>query len=246
MADARLDSGESDLESAIVVDLPGGQALFTTRSAGNLSLVTGPGHERAGDVRAALAGRLGLRGLCAGRQVHGTVVRRIRAGSEAGRYGPEPLPSEAAEADGQATDARGVGVMALTADCLGVALGSERAVAMVHAGWRGLAAGVLEEGVGALRELDGSGAISAVIGPAAGPCCYEVGPEVCSALGLDPGPGDGRRLIDLPAIAHERLLGAGVSAVEHAGACTICDERFFSARREGPRAGRQAGIAWLS
>jgi copper oxidase (laccase) domain-containing protein len=86
-----------------------------------------------------------------------------------------------------------------------------------------------------------------VIGPGAGACCYEVGPEVHEALGrrVD-GAGRERRKIDLRAIARERLLAAGVAQVLDAEACTICDARFFSHRRQGARAGRQAGIAWLS
>ena len=132
--------------------------------------------------------------------------------------------------------------MVLTADCLPVALGSTRAVAMLHAGWRGLAAGVLEEGVLALRSLGGDEEIAAVIGPGAGACCYEVGAEVHAALT----GGRRRASIDLRAIARRRLLAAGVSEVRDVDACTICDARFFSHRREGQRAGRQAGVAWLS
>ena len=134
--------------------------------------------------------------------------------------------------------------MVLSADCLPVALGAPSGVAMVHAGWRGLAAGVLEEGVRTLRELVGPQEVVAVIGPGAGVCCYEVGPEVHAALGAR--TGGARRRIDLRAIARERLLAAGVAEVRDAGPCTICDERFFSHRREGARAGRQAGVAWLS
>jgi YfiH family protein len=133
--------------------------------------------------------------------------------------------------------------MVLTADCLPVALGSPRAVAMLHAGWRGLAAGVLEQGVLAVRELDRAGNIVAVIGPGASACCYEVGADVHSAL---TGVQRDRAPIDLRAIARWRLLAAGVSEVRNVDACTICDERFFSHRREGARAGRQAGVAWLS
>jgi hypothetical protein len=140
-----------------------------------------------------------------------------------------------------------MGVLALTADCLPVALGANGVVAMVHAGWRGLAAGVLEEGVRALRELDGDGDLVAVIGPGAGPCCYEVGEEVHAAFGGAHGIGSPpSRRIDLKAIARDRLLVAGVSEVRDVAACTICDERFFSYRREGARAGRQGGVAWLS
>ena len=133
--------------------------------------------------------------------------------------------------------------MVLSADCLPVAIGCAGAVAMIHAGWRGLAAGVLEEGVRAVLELGDGGELVAVVGPGAGACCYEVGPEVHHAFGG--AHRDGRR-IDLRAIARERLLAAGVARVQDARVCTICDERFFSHRREGARAGRQAGVAWLS
>ncbi len=146
------------------------------------------------------------------------------------------------EADGHALAAPGLAAMILTADCIPVALGAQGAVAALHAGWRGLAGGVLEEGVRAVRELGGSGDLVAVVGPCAGACCYEVGEEVHAAFA---GVHREGRLIDLRAIAHEKLLAAGVTEVLDAEACTICDERFFSHRREGIRAGRQAGLAWI-
>jgi len=223
-------------------ELPGGgHALFTTRAEGNLSTMRGPGHEHGRRERDRLCRELGLQWLCASRQVHGTVVQRVTA---QGRRGGEAV---AIDADGHATSLRGVGVMVLVADCLPVVLGSEGAVAALHAGWRGLAAGVLEEGVRALRELDGEGEIAAVIGPGAGPCCYEVGEEVHAAF-ADPSGlrrGGGRNL-DLPGLAREHLAAVGVRLIEDVGVCTICDERYFSHRREVPRAGRQAGVAWLS
>jgi len=114
---------------------------------------------------------------------------------------------------------------------------------MVHAGWRGLAAGVLEEGVRALGDVGARGPIGAVIGPGAGSCCYEVGPEVHAAHGDALGD---TRPIDVRGIARAGVRAAGVGEVQDAPACTICDGRFFSHRREGPAAGRQAGVAWLS
>jgi copper oxidase (laccase) domain-containing protein len=132
--------------------------------------------------------------------------------------------------------------MVLVADCLPIVLGSDEAVAALHVGWRGLAAGVLEEGVRALRDL-GGGEISALIGPGAGVCCYEVGEEVHEALGG--AHREGAR-VDLKAIAGDRLRGVGVAELSDLKLCTICDRRFFSHRREGDRAGRQAGVAWLS
>jgi YfiH family protein len=148
--------------------------------------------------------------------------------------------------DGHATALRDVAAVVLTADCLPVALGAQGAVAMVHAGWRGLAAGVLEQGVRAVRELGGAGPIRAAIGPGAGPCCYEVGDEVRAAFAdLGDAPRHGRRL-DLKLIARRRLEEAGVAEVHDTGLCTMCagPALFFSHRRDGGRTGRQAGVAW--
>jgi YfiH family protein len=219
-------------------ELPGGgRALFTSRASGNLSLRNGDDHERGLERRHGLCDALELSRLCAGPQLHGTYVQRVLA-VEGSRGHPV-----AVDADGRATALRGLGVMALGADCLPVALGCEGAVAMVHAGWRGLAAGVLEQGVLALRELGRGTPMVAIVGPCAGACCYEVGPEVHEAFAGAHAHG---RRIDLRAIAHERLSSAGVAELRDVHACTICDERYFSYRREGAHAGRQAGIAWLS
>ena len=225
-------------DGSVACELPGGgRALFTARAQGNLSTLGGDDHDQGRARRDALCEELGLEWLCASRQVHGTVVQRVRA--RAGTGG-EPV---AIDADGHASATGTLGMMVLTADCLPVALGCGDAVAMLHAGWRGLSAGVLEEGVLALEELGGRNPITAVIGPGAGACCYEVGPEVHAAFN------DAHRVganIDLHAIARERLLAAGVAEVRDLGLCTICDDRWFSHRREGARAGRQAGVAWLS
>jgi polyphenol oxidase len=223
-------------------ELPGNaRVLFTSRAHGNLSTQTGDGHSQGREARDALCDELGLDWLCASRQVHGTFVQRVR--SATGTRGE----AVAIDADGHATALADIGAMVLTADCLPVALGNDGAVAMLHAGWRGLAAGVLEEGISALRELGAAGPIEAVVGPGAGVCCYEVGPEVHAAFGQDVpnAPYRDGRTIDLRGITRERLLAAGVARVHDADACTICDERFFSHRREGARAGRQGGVAWL-
>lgn len=218
-------------------ELPGGgRALFTARAQGNLSTMRGPGHERGRHERDRLCQRLDLRWLCASRQVHGTAVQRVVSAAGSGGQAVE------LDADGHATALRALGTMVLVADCLPVVVGSEGAVAAVHAGWRGLAGGVLEEGVGAVRELGGDGELLAVIGPGARGCCYEVGEEVHRAFGHAHRHG---RNLDLAALARDRLEAAGVVRVEDTELCTICDERFFSHRREGLEAGRQAGIAWL-
>jgi hypothetical protein len=226
-------------------ELPGGaRALFSSRAQGNLSTQTGDRHERGRAARDRLCEGLGLNWLCASRQVHGARVQRAR---EIAGSGGEAV---AIDADGHATKLAGVGVMVLTADCLPVALGAETegggaVVAMAHAGWRGLAAGVLEQAVRALHELGATGPIEAVVGPCAGVCCYEVGEEVHAAFDTTARKYRRAENIDLRAIARDELLAAGSARVSHAEACTICDERFFSHRRQGKAAGRQAGIAWI-
>jgi YfiH family protein len=241
-------------EAELSFDFPGGgHALFTTRAHGNLSSVGGEDAEHGLQARERLRERLALRRLLRGYQVHGTTVRRVRddpagdTGIQTDTESPDTETQPEIEADGQATALRSVGAMVLTADCLPVALGCGGAVAAVHAGWRGLAAGVLEEGVRAAREVGGADQIVAIIGPGAGPCCYEVGEEVHAAfagshrIGIPP-----TRRIDLKAIARDKLLAVGVAEVQDLAVCTICDERFFSYRREGARAGRQGAVAWLS
>jgi polyphenol oxidase len=221
------------------------RALFTGRAHGNMSSVGGDGAEQGAEARERLCALIGARRLLRGYQVHGSAVKRVGAPPAPGPCGGgvDGDTDPSAHADGQATTLRGVAAMVLSADCLPVALGCAGAVAMVHAGWRGLAAGVLEEGVRALGDLGEGGEIVAIVGPGAGLCCYEVGEEVHASFS---GAHRNGRRIDLRAIAHERLLAAGVARVHDVRACTICDERFFSHRREGARAGRQAGVAWLS
>ncbi len=228
----------------IGIALPGGRALFTTRQGGvsrgayaslNLGRWTDDDADAVHRNRQILADTIGvpLDAVVQGRQVHGSRVERRASG------GGEP-----AESDGQATATPGLAALVLTADCLPVALIAPGAVAMVHAGWRGLADGVLEEGVKAVRELSGDGELQVAIGPGAGACCYEVGPEVHEAFGR---PAQ-RATIDLKGIARERLEAAGVQAVHDVGLCTMCAELglFFSHRRDGGVTGRQAGIAWRS
>jgi len=166
-------------------ELPGGRVLFTTRRGGvskppydtlNLGLLT---DDDPADVAANRARLATLTGVAAERtlrgvQVHEGHVRRVR------ELPQRDAPLE--DADGQATALTGVAALVLTADCLPVALIAREAVAIVHAGWRGLAGGVLSEGVRALRELGAAGEIHAAIGPGAGVCCYETGPEVHAAF----------------------------------------------------------------
>jgi YfiH family protein len=232
----------------LAVDMPGARALFTTRRGG---FSTGPfkslnlgrwTEDRPADVernRARLTESLGLR-LAYGRQVHGAVVHTV------GDFDANGTPPEA---DGQATALPGVAPMVLVADCLPIAVAGPGAVAMLHAGWRGLAKGVIEEGIRAVRELAGDGEthLVAAIGPGAGPCCYEVGEEVHAAFASTGGSARRGANLDLKAIARRRLLDAGVDAVHDVALCTICEEAlFFSHRRDHGVTGRQAGLVWLS
>jgi YfiH family protein len=228
----------------------GARVLFTTRRGGVSrppfdSLNLGPWTEDdPGDVaanRERVAARVGIprERFAQGRQVHGAGVVRVTT-----------VPQEVVEADGAATALPGVAAIVLTADCLPVALATPGAVAMVHAGWKGLACGVLEEGVRAVRELGGDdGPLVAAIGPGAGGCCYEVGDDVREQLGLD--ALGHPATVDLKRLARERLAAAGAGAVHDAGVCTMCsgvggDRLLFSHRRDGPRTGRQGGVAWRS
>ena len=234
----------------IGIGLPGGRALFTTRRGGvstgpyaSLNLGRGTDDDPAAVERnyAAAAAAVGLppAALARGYQVHGRHVARVTA---------PPAPEAArVHADGQATARRDVACLVLAADCLPVALIAPGAVAMVHAGWRGLTAGVLEEGVAAVRELGGDrGPIAAAIGPGAGPCCYAVGDEVRAAFAAHPAALRDGGTVDLKAVAAARLRAAGVAEVHDVGICTICADPalFFSHRRDRGRTGRQAGIAW--
>jgi polyphenol oxidase len=214
----------------LAIDLPGGTALFTTRRGGvsegpyaslNLGLWTDDDASRVRSNRERVRAEVGAERLAQGRQVHGTRVVVDAEGIE--------------EADGQVTTAPAVAAMVLVADCLPVALAGPERVGVVHAGWRGLAAGVLEEGVAAC------GAVAAAIGPGIGPCCYEVGDDVRAVFRTS------EPTLDLKAIARARLEAAGVGEVHDCGLCTSCDaERFFSHRRDRGVTGRQAGLAWRS
>jgi purine-nucleoside/S-methyl-5'-thioadenosine phosphorylase / adenosine deaminase len=232
----------------IGIDLPGAGVVFTTRRGGcstgpysslNLGRRSGDDPETVERNRAALERRFEVT-LVYGRQVHGSSVRRL---TETPAREAEPV-----EADGQATTLPGVAPMVLTADCLPIALAGDGAVAMVHAGWRGLVAGVIAEGVGAIRELSADGRLTAAIGPGAGGCCYEVGEEVHRAFAAH-GPSARRgRNLDLKAIARIELERAGVAEIHDVELCTICSDAslFYSHRREHGITGRQAGFAWLT
>lgn len=178
-------------------------------------------------------------GLVRPRQVHGCRVARVR--------GDAPDPRDADAIIGARSGAP-VGVV--TADCVPILLASADGtrVAAVHAGWRGLAAGVIEAGVEALRET-GAREIRAALGPCIGVCCYEVDEPVLAPLreryagALEPAIWStraGHARLDLALLARHALQSARVDAIGDATlTCTSCDAlRFHSYRREGPRSGR--------
>ncbi|MCU0726768.1 MAG: polyphenol oxidase family protein [Planctomycetes bacterium] len=194
--------------------------LYTDRSVGDLNRPV---------VRQRVLESLGLtpRDLVYGGQIHGTVVREV---SRADRGGPR-----VAETDGFVTREVGVALMVFGADCPLVLLHDPLgpAIAVVHAGWRGLAAGILPEALRVLRPAE-SGAVRAFLGPCAGPCCYEVGEEVAgrfpeAAVRREAG---GRPRLDLPAAVE---LSLGISVDRGAHRCTVCSPGCFSYRRTGAR-----------
>ncbi len=237
-----------ELSGHFAIDLPGARAVFTTRRGGysrgpyrslNLGVFTDDEPEAVAQNRAALRADVGAPPLRFLHQVHGTEVRRLQA--------TDPVRDPPLTADGQATATPGVAPAALVADCLPVAVAGDGAVAMLHAGWRGLAGGIISEGVRALRELGAAGDLAAAIGPGAGACCYETGPEVHRAFADVPEAHHGSH-VDLKAVARRRLAEAGVEAVADIGICTICSDAdlLFSHRRDRGMTGRQAGVAWLT
>lgn len=222
-------------EAGVAIELEGGAALFTGFADGDFAPredpLPGQGERAATHVGVAVAR------WAQDHQVHEHRVRVIGPHDEV-----RPFTTDA---DGQATARRDVPVAVRVADCLPIALVAPEAVAVVHAGWRGLAAGIVEAGVTAMHDL-GATRISAAIGPGAGVCCYETGDEVHAAFAhLGPGMRVGPRA-DLKAAARALLEQWDVAEIHDCGLCTICAPPgwFFSYRREGVHAGRQVGVAW--
>jgi polyphenol oxidase len=232
----------------IAAELPGARVLLSTRHGGvspepfdslNLGRLTDDDGANVDANRDRLAAAVGLprERFLYGRQVHGARVRRAAEPPGAGR------PAE--DEDGQATALRDAAALVFVADCLPVLLAAESAVAALHCGWRPLAEGIVGEGVAALRELGATGPVSAVIGPGARGCCYEVGEDRFEHFGHVPDARVGERNLDLPAVARHDLAEAGVAEVHDVGLCTICrPDVFFSHRADGGVTGRQAGVVW--
>jgi hypothetical protein len=173
-------------------------------------------------------------------QVHGSEVREVEEVPASGKFlepGREAFP----KSDGLVTSVRERPLVLLTADCLPVAVAREDGsrLAIMHAGWRGLEAGVVEAGVDAV-----GGAVRGAVGPGAGPCCYQVGREVAEVLAARFGADviqDDRA--DLWLCARRALEARGVTEIAEARECTICNpERYFSHRRDNGVTGRQGVV----
>ncbi len=233
-------------------------AFVSTRAGGvsappfdslNLGIAVGDDAEAVAENRRRFAAALGADPVWL-RQVHGSRVVHIGAGDAA-------LP--APQADAAWTSDDGVACVVQVADCLPVlfAASDGRAVAAAHAGWRGLAGGVLEATLTALCEGAGCepSAVQAWLGPCIGPRHFEVGADVLVAFDANPAgspwfsprpraDGSAAWLADLPGLARQRLQRAGVAAVHGGRWCTVSEpSRFFSHRRDRV-SGRFAAAIW--
>ncbi len=233
---------------------PGVRACFTTRAGGvstgpwaglNLGSTTGDDRDavRENRRRLCVALRLDHERVTLGYQVHGAAVREVDAPTRPGRF--TGALSGWPAGDGVATGRRDLALVVLGADCLPVLLwrrGPVR-VAAVHAGWRGLAGGILEEAVRALGDPRG---IWAAIGPGVGPCCYPVDDALRARFAAGFGPHTvAGEAVDLAAAARVALTRAGVpgARIATSGECTSCaPERFYSYRRDGAATGRHGAV----
>jgi len=235
------------------------QAAFSTRRGGvserpyeslNLGILTDDEPGRVAQNRDTLAAALGRdpAAVAMGWQVHAADVQVHHEPPAPGRQGFGSPGDDLARVDAQVTDSPDVTPLVLVADCVPVALSAPGAVAMVHCGWRGVAAGILTRAAAAVRRLAEDGELRAAVGPAIGPCCYEVGPEVTEVFERN-GHTDAvdGRMLDLPQVVRRELETLGATDVAVAGICVSCHpELFFSHRRDGGVTGRQAGLAWLA
>jgi hypothetical protein len=228
-------------------DVDGYEIAFTTRVGGvsegpyeslNLGRKSGDDVERADENRRIACEAIGadLERLALNHQMHSGRVLRAEPGMRD------------APADGLWTDAQSLPILALSADCLPIALvrtgGSRPGVAVLHAGWRGLLAGIVQAGVAALA----GGDLAAAIGPGIGPCCYDVGEDVAAPFRERFGEEVARSgRLDMWTSAERALRSAGVESILRLDRCTSCEpEIFFSHRRDRGRTGRQGVLAYVA
>ena len=163
------------------------------------------------------------------RQVHGGIVLTVEE------------PGVAGAADGLITDRPGLPLTIATADCVPIIVEGDRSVAILHAGWRGVASGIVAAGLDAMKAL-GDTPRRAAIGPSIGPCCYEVGREVAEAIGdLTSRTTSGTPSVDLWSAAVAQLSGIDVWRSD---VCTHTEPGLWSYRRDATEE-RQVSVAWL-
>jgi purine-nucleoside/S-methyl-5'-thioadenosine phosphorylase / adenosine deaminase len=223
------------------------EVAFSTRKGGvsegpfeslNLGRMTGDEPERVDENRRRLCVEVGadLDKLALNRQHHSATVHAAVRGSRG-------VPG-----DGLWSDTGGQPMAAMAADCLTIAIaktnGERPALAVLHAGWRGLLEGIVEAGVAAL----GDGRLAAAIGPAIGPCCYEVGAEVADAFATRYGQGLMRGCnLDLWTASERALHRSGCVDVHRFDLCTACNpDLFFSERRTGKPRGTHGVIGLVT
>lgn len=163
------------------------------------------------------------------RQIHGDIVMSVEH------------PGPAGDGDGLVTNQPDLPLVIATADCLPIIVEGDTSVALLHAGWRGIAAGIIPAGLAAMTDL-GDTPRRAAIGPSIGPCCYEVGDDVLSAIGgYRSTTTRGAASIDLWAAAEAQL---GAVPVWRSNRCTGTDREYWSYRRDGTE-NRQVAVAWV-
>lgn len=234
-------------------------ALMTTRQGGvsvapfeslNLRAAIGDDPAAVAHNQHLLAAAIGATPVYLN-QVHGARVVRLTAADAR-------ADATLHDADGSVTTESGIACTAQVADCLPVLFAAPhgRAVGAAHAGWRGLAAGVLEATLAQVCDAAecGPGEVQAWLGACIGPMAFEVGPDVLDAFDASPAKpssrfvakGQGKWLADLPSLARDRLGAAGVRAVSGGEWCSVSDpSRFFSFRRDRVT-GRMAAVIWLA
>jgi polyphenol oxidase len=227
------------------------RVAFSTRLGGvsegpyaslNLGAKTDDDYDRVSENRRRLCAGTGADATTAtmGYQVHGSNVTEAK---------PKGVlaPTEFVQCDGLWSDRPGQAMLLVTADCAPVALcrsEGDPKLALLHVGWKGLLDGIVQSGASALE----GGELAAAVGPAIGPCCYEVGEEVAAPyrerFGADVMRG---RNLDLPLAVERALEEAGIDSVEHTDICTACHpELFFSHRRDNGVTGRQGVIGYVA
>jgi YfiH family protein len=220
-------------------EVPGVCAIATTASCGNLATHVGGDLRDVAEQRSRVTQLLPSSSVAVVSQVHGIDMHEIHVHDMASW---ELVHDPLVEADMLATSLPHMPLSIFTADCVPIVVASARSVVVAHAGWRGLAAGIIQH---AMARLSDERELRALVGPCIGDCCYEVGVDVAHnfsdhARVVETGT---RWHVDLGGAASAQLAEVGVM-VDRIAVCTRCDSRLHSWRRDGTAAGRQAMIAW--